>query len=71
MVCLPLASPTLGSAKSEEPVLSHEVALKKLPLLAGLQLPRLSEEHVRRGRGNSCYRFSLAVRSVLHVHHLI
>ena len=71
VVCLPLASPTLGSAKSEEPMLTHEVALKKLPLLAGLQLPCLSKEHVRRGRSNSCYWFTLAVCSVLHVHYLI
>lgn len=55
MVGLPLASPILGSAKSEEPTLTHEVALKKLPLLARLQLPRLSKEHIRRGRSNSCY----------------
>ena len=63
-LCLPLASPTLGVAKSE-PMLSHEAALKKPPLLSRLQLPCLSKEHIRWESSNSCYWLPLAVHSIL------
>lgn len=36
MLCLPLASPSLDSAKNEKPGLSHEVALREPSLLSGL-----------------------------------